>query len=232
LRTAATLAIHLCLLLLPLQGFGADAARETVLRKLDSLSVAPKRWQHNLHIMAACGVEDPAAVMAATPKLVQLDHAAPNFLERRLLLQRHFGLTPAQLYTQHVYCLCQGTPEHIALRLRFLKAERDRLLVGNKQLVLQQWRQRQRALPTDEQPQYISLLDITRNGLFYTAAGVTVEQLSQFAAEHPTNPILQWAQAAAQHEGQGLDAVVPPQPAKQLHTRQRRAQPPMVAAAS
>ena len=208
-----------------------------MLKNIHSLNVPSEHWRRTLSIMATRGVEDPEAVMAANPRLLHLDHAAPSFLERSLLLERHFSLTPAQLYKQHAYCLCKGTPEDIALRLLYvLRPGNQCLLVASKQLERRRWREQQRALPTEQRtslpPQWISLSDVIYGSSFYEAAGVMAEQLGQFAAEHRTNPILEWAQAAARQELQRLDAAVPPRPAKQLYKRQRRVQPLEAAPAS
>ena len=208
--------------------FGADRARNIVLRNICSLNVPPEHWRRTLCIMAARGVEDPEAVMAANPALLHLDHAAPSFLERSLLLERHFPLTPAQLYKQHAHCLRNGTPEDIALRLLYVRRHDNQcLLVASKQLERRLWAERQRALPADQRcllpPQWISLSDIIHGDRFHAAAGVTAEQLGQFAAEHPTNPRRESEQAGARQELQRLDAVMPPRPAKQRHSRQRAA---------
>ena len=199
-----------------------------MLKNIHSLAVPPEHWRRSLCIMAARGVEDPKAVMDANPALLHWDHAAPRFLERSLLLERYFSLTPAQLYRQHAYCLRNGTPEDIALRLLYvLRPGSQCLLVARKQLERRRWQEQQRALPADQRsllpPQWISLSDIINSSSLHAAAGVTAEQLGQFAAEHPTNPRRESEQAGARQELQRLDAVMPPRPAKQRHSRQRAA---------
>ena len=52
----------------------------------ETLGCAPAVWRRNLCYMAACGVADPKAVLRRCPHLLEFDQAAPDFLQRRLLL--------------------------------------------------------------------------------------------------------------------------------------------------
>ena len=181
-----------------------------LLKSNTCLGVAPEHWQRGLHIMAASCVGDPVAVMAANPRLLPLDHAAPSFVQRSMLLQRFFSLTAAQLYEQHAHCLCNGSTADIALRLLFVTEQPSGkvLLVVDKRL--ERGRQRQLADPAADQPRLVNISVIIKNGAFLAAAGVTAEQLRQFAAVHPVNLLLERAQEEARQELQRLEAVVGP----------------------
>jgi hypothetical protein len=77
----------------PLQEFGRQQAAGIVVRNAAALSFDTSVWQRNLLYMAACGVGNARAVLLKTPLLLPLDHAAPDFVARRLLLQRCTGLS-------------------------------------------------------------------------------------------------------------------------------------------
>ncbi|PRW05909.1 RNA polymerase sigma factor [Chlorella sorokiniana] len=103
------------------QGFGQAPAAAMVLRSPGALGVDPAIWQHNLCYMAACGVADPKTVLRQRPRVLSFDPAAAGFLQRRLLLQRCFQLTAAQLYEQQPSYLVLATAPDLAQRLQFVE---------------------------------------------------------------------------------------------------------------
>ena len=88
-------------------------------QNIEILSCDRNVWQHNLCYMAACGVADPKAVLRRAPNSLRMDHAAPSFLQRRLLLQRSLQLTAVQLYEQRPSCLTRISTERLVQRLQF-----------------------------------------------------------------------------------------------------------------
>jgi len=102
-----------------LQAFGREAAAAAFMGKPDILGCPPAVWRRNLCYMAACGVADPRALLLRTPILLYQDHAAADFLQRRLMLQRAFRLSAAQLYERHYHRLTYLGPPELARRLQF-----------------------------------------------------------------------------------------------------------------
>ena len=92
-----------------------------LLKNPSALSCDPAVWRRNLCYMAACGVVDPKAVLRQCPILVHVDHAAPDFLQRRVLLQRVAQLTATQLYEQHPSWLLRRKVPDLAQRLHFVE---------------------------------------------------------------------------------------------------------------
>ncbi len=143
--------------------------------------------------MAACGVASPKAVLLRlAPRLLHLDHAAPGFLQRRLLLQRCTRLTAVQLYEQHPSWLRnQRKVPGLAQRLQFVEhCGFGGLLVVMMRYVLHE------PLPT-----------------FLRAVGASRAQWEAWTAANPPAAcqLYGWAQQAAEEEAARLAAALPPE---------------------
>ncbi len=174
---------------LMLQGFGKDAAAGMLLKNHAALECDPAVWRRNLCCMAACGVADPKAVMRQCPLLLHVDHAAPGFLQRRLLLQRVAQLSAAQLYEQHPSWLRHRKVPDLAQRLHFVEQRGHNM------------RQLLRAVLHDPLRQFLP------------AVGTSQAEWEVWAAANPPAacPLYGWAQQAAQEEAARLAAALPPE---------------------
>ena len=184
-----------------LQGFNQAAAAAILLKNPAALNCEPPVWQRNLCCMAACGVADPKAVLQHAPLLLHVDHATPDFVQRRLLLQRCFQLTATQLYEQHPGGLTQIGVTRLVQRLQF--AERR----GRE----------------------LSLFAIVyaKQEVFLAAVGASQADWEAWAAANPPAacPLYRWAQHAAAVEAARLVVVLPPELAnwqKRQHSRSSR----------
>ncbi|KAI7837657.1 hypothetical protein COHA_008519 [Chlorella ohadii] len=137
--------------------------------------------------MAACGVADPKAALRRAPNLLHFDYAAAGFLQRRLLLQRCFQLTAAQLYEQHPSCLSQISVERLVQRLQFAE---HRGQEGSMQCVVK-----------------------AKQETFLAAVGASQAEWEAWAAASPSEacPLYGWAQQAAADEVARLAAALPPE---------------------
>ena len=166
-------------------------------------------WRRNLCYMAACGVADPKAVLRQCPLLLYVDHAAPNFLQRRLLLQRAFGLTATQLYARP-QLLRSLEPTELAQRLQFVQhcGQAHRLVAkaarGGKPV----------PASAEERRPALSLYAVSRNlEVFLPTVGASEAEWEAWAAANPPAacPLYSWAQQAAADEAARLAAVLPPE---------------------
>ena len=190
-----------------LQGFGQSAARSMFKAYPNILGCAPEVWRRNLVYMEACGVSGPSEVLAEHCKLVNLDHAAPAFLQRRLLLQRGFGLTPAQLYGQRAWSLSESTAPALAQRLQFVqhRGQLQRLaatgLTGGAAS----------RLPPHQRPLSLRLLLVGEQADLLEAVGATAGDWASWAAANPPEEcaLYREAQQAAEAEAARLTAALP-----------------------
>ena len=187
-------------------------------------------WRRSLCYMAACGVADPKAVLRHAPGLLPCDHAAVEFLQRRLLLQRAFGRTAAQLYGQHCYRLVRLVPTELAQRLQFVQhcGQAHRLMAkaarGPKPA----------AASAEERRPVLSLVAVTSTlERFLAAVGASQAEWEAWAAANPPAacPLYHWAQQAATEEAARLAAALPPElaayePRQHWAARRRRASQP------
>ncbi|KAI7837663.1 hypothetical protein COHA_008525 [Chlorella ohadii] len=171
------------------QGFGQVAAAAMLLKSHSVLYCDPAVWWRNLCYMAACGVADPKAVLRRCPLLLHVDQAAPDFLQRRLLLQRVAQLTAPQLYEQHPGWLRQRKVPDLAQRLQFVE-HRGRDAAQLLAAVL-----------------YQPLPDLL------AAGGASQAEWEAWAAANPPEacPLYGWAQQAAEEEAARLAAALPPE---------------------
>lgn len=172
----------------------------------DMLCCGAGVWQRNLHYMAACGVRDPKAMLERYPSLLLVDHAAAGFVERRLLLQRYFGLTATQLYEGHPRCFAFMKPPKLAQRIQFVQhcGEAHRLVAkaGTG------WR----AAGAEPRPLGMNFVLHSPQPKFLAAVGAMLEDWEAFDAAYPPSEcaVFRWAQREAQQEAQRLRAVLPP----------------------
>ncbi|PRW05954.1 putative matrilin-4-like [Chlorella sorokiniana] len=154
-----------------------------------TLNCEPALWQRNLCVMAACGVADPEAVLRQCPLLLLLDHAAPTFVQRRVLLQRSTQLTAAQLYEQHPEWLRRRKVPDLAQRLHFVEHRGG----STRQLIIHVL--------------YRPFKD------FLAALGASQAEWEAWAAANPSKacPLYRWAQQAAAEERARLAAALPPE---------------------
>ncbi|PRW05900.1 acetolactate synthase isoform A [Chlorella sorokiniana] len=198
------------------QGFGQGPAAAMLLRSSSALGVEPAVWQRNLRYMAACGVADPKMVLRQSPNLLHFDHGAPGFLQRRLLLQRCFQLTAAQLYGAPSY-LTQISADKLAQRLQFVeqRGQAQRLVAAAP------------AAPAIPASSTLKLSHLLRGvPQFLAAMGVSQAEWEAWAAANPPAacPLYRWAQQAAAEEAVRLAAALPPELA-QRERRQHSAAP-------
>ncbi|KAI3427238.1 hypothetical protein D9Q98_007173 [Chlorella vulgaris] len=171
--------------------FGRDEAASIVMRNLMALDCDTSVWQRNLHYMAACGVGNARAVLLKNPRPIPYDHAAPDFVARRLLLQRYTGLSARQLYQQHACYLTEMNLKQLALQLQYVEHQLSSLGDGQQQA-------RGTAWPG-------TLRQLTRNlEGFLAALGGSQQEWDVFAAAHSagSGPVWEWAQEAAGPEVQ------------------------------
>ena len=172
------------------------------------LGCDPAVWRRNLCYMAACGVADPKAVLRRAPNLLHFDHAAAGFLQRRLLLQRCFQLTAAQLYEQHPSYLTQTGADVLVQRLQLVEHRgQAHRLVGNAA------GGGKRATASPGQPA-INVRAVGRPVReFLAAVGASQAEWEAWAAANPPTacPLYGWAQQAAAEEAARLAAVLPPE---------------------
>ncbi|KAI7836218.1 hypothetical protein COHA_009899 [Chlorella ohadii] len=192
------------------KAFGREAAAAAFMHQPEVLSCPPALWQRNLCGMAACGVADPNAVLLHRPQLLYKDHAAPSFLQRRLLLQRAFRLTAAQLFEGHSHRLDQLEPPAIVQRLQFVEqhGQAHRLVAKAKA-----GRKPAAASAEDCQPA-LSLVAVTGTLQQYLAAvGASQAEWEAWTAANPPAaiPLYGWAQQAAEEEAARLAAALPPE---------------------
>ncbi len=186
-----------------LQGFGKDAAAAMVLKSPETLGCDPAVWWCNLCHMAACGVADTKAVLRQFPLLLPVDHASPDFLQRRLMLQRVAQLSAAQLYERHPGWLLRRKVPDLVQRLHFVEhrgQDAAHLLVYALYRLLQG---------------------------FLAAVGASQAEWEAWAAANPPAacPLYRWAQQAAEEEAARLAAALPPELAQfelKPHTHFRR----------
>ncbi|KAL4853005.1 Cell division control protein 6 [Chlorella vulgaris] len=186
--------------------FGRDDAASIVVRNALALNCDTSVWQRNLHYITACDVGDARAVLLKTPGLLSFNHAASDFVARRLLLQRCTGLSAAQLYQQHAHHLTRLPVEQLALRLQYVE-HRQSLLDDGQQLaggVAWPWPLCQLTY---------SLQHKTYNPGFLVTLGSGQQEWDAFAAAHPagSGPVWEWAQQEAGAEVQRLVGVLPPE---------------------
>ena len=202
------------------QGFGQPAAADMLRKSFAVLNCGPAVWQRNLCYMAACGVADPKAVLQRAPALLPANHAAPEFLQRLLLLRRCFRLTAGQLYEQQTHRLMYLGPAELAQRLQFVeqRGQAHRLVAkatrGRKPVTAS----------SEEQRPALSMRAVTgRLDVFLLAAGASQAEWEAWAAANPPAacPLYGWAQQAAEEEAAQLAAVLPPE----LAQAERRAHP-------
>ncbi|KAI7837672.1 hypothetical protein COHA_008533 [Chlorella ohadii] len=204
------------------EGFGQAAAAAMLLKTSAVLSCDPAVWQRNLCCMAACGVADPNAVLQRAPNLLSLDHAAADFLQRRLLLQHCFQLTATQLYEQHPSYLLAAEAPALAQRLQFVQHRGQA-----HRLVAKASRWASRATASPGQPA-ITVRTVGRPlREFLAAVGASQAEWEAWAAANPPTacPLYCWAQQAAEEEAARLAAALPPELSqweRRLHSRSRR----------
>ncbi|KAL4853663.1 hypothetical protein ACK3TF_005383 [Chlorella vulgaris] len=178
--------------------FGRDEAASIVMRNLIALDCDTSVWQRNLHYMAACGVGNARAVLLKNPRPIPYDHAAPDFVARRLLLQRYTGLSARQLYQQHLSYLTAMNLKQLALQLQYVDHRLSSVDVGQQQA-------RGAAWPG-------TVCQLTQNlEIFLAALGSSQQEWDVFAAAHPagSGPVWEWAQEAAGPEVQRLVGELP-----------------------
>jgi hypothetical protein len=148
--------------------------------------------------MAACGVGDAQAVLLKNPILLHLDHAAPDFVARRLLLQQCTELSAAQLYQQHAFHLIRLQVKQLALRLQYVEHRQPSLDDGQQQARRVIW------------PWPSHKLIFSLEG-FLAALGSSQQEWDVFVAAHPagSGPVWEWAQQEAGAEVQRLAGVLP-----------------------
>jgi hypothetical protein len=172
----------------------------------NGIELRHQRVAVNFLYMAACGVGNAWAVLLKTPLLLPLDHAASDFVARRLLLQRCTGLSAAQLYQQHAHHLTRLPVEQLALRLQY---------VEHRQSLLDDRQQQARgvAWPWNLSRLTYNLEYKTYNPGFLAALGSSQQEWNVFAAAHPAGngPVWEWAQQEAGAEVQRLVGVLPPE---------------------
>ena len=191
-----------------LQAFGRGAVAAALMKQPEALSCSPTVWRRNLCYMTACGVADPTALLLRIPNLLYKDHAAAGFLQRRLLLQRAFGLTPAQLYEQHSARMSAlGSPE-LAQRLQFVEhwGQTHRLVAkaarGPKPA----------AASAKERLPALSLYAVTAERFLQAVGASQAEWEVWSAANLPEAcPLYRWAQQTAADEAARLAAALPPE---------------------
>jgi hypothetical protein len=157
-------------------------------------------WQRNLLYIAACGVGNARAVLLKCPRLLQFNHAAPDFVARRLLLQQCTGLSAAQLYQQHAAYLLLIKLEQLALRLQYVEHRLSLLDDSQQQARRVIW------------PWNLSRLTYSLEG-FLVALGSSQQEWDEFTAARPagSGPVWEWAEQEAGAEVQRLAGVLPPE---------------------
>ena len=153
-------------------------------------------WRRNLCFMAACGVADPKAVLRQCPLLLPVDQAAPDFVQRRLLLLRVAQLTAAQLYEQQPTWLLRQKVPDLARRLQFLQHRG------------QEMRQLLSCVLHQSQKDYLA------------AVGASQAEWEAWTARHPPEifSLYRWALQEAAEAAAQLAAALPPE----LVPRRRR----------
>ncbi|PRW05898.1 adenylate cyclase [Chlorella sorokiniana] len=187
------------------EGFGQAAAAGMLIKRLYVVACDPMVWRRNLCVMAAFGVADPRAVLRQCPYLLLHDHAAPTFVQRRLMLQRCTQLTAAQLYEQHPRWLYHRKVPDLAQRLQFV----EHCGSDMRQLMV-----------------YV-LFEPLKDLL--PAVGASQAEWEAWAAVNPPAacPLYRWAQQAAAEEAARLAATLPPELAqreRRLHSLTQRKQ--------
>jgi hypothetical protein len=169
-----------------------------MVRSVSSLNCDASVWQRNQHFMGACGVGNAQALLLKTPRLLYLDHAAPDFVARRLLLQRYTGLSASQLYQKYAHSLIQIQLEQLALRLQYVQHRQSLLDDGQQQAIRVAW------------PGRLFRLTYSLEG-FLATLGSSQQEWEVFTAAHPagSGPVWEWAQEAAGREVQRLLEVLP-----------------------
>ncbi|KAI3427365.1 hypothetical protein D9Q98_010281 [Chlorella vulgaris] len=180
--------------------FGRDEAASIVVRNVMALNCDTRVWQRSQLYMGACGVCNAQAVLLKTPRLLHLDHAAPDFGARRLLLQQFTGLSAAQLYQQHAAYILRLPVEQLAMRLHY---------VGRRQSLHDDKKQQARGViwPWPLHKLTYSLEE------FMAALGSSQQEWDAFTAVHPagSGPVWEWAQQEAGLEVQRLVGGLPPE---------------------
>ena len=195
-----------------LQGFSRAATAAMLRKNIEILSCVPAVWRCNLCYMAACGVANPKAVVLQRPQLLFLDQAAASFLQRRLLLQRAFGLALGELYGQP-HCLTLLQPGELAQRLQFVeqRGQAHRLVAkaaGGRTPA---------AANSEERRPMLTLVAVTgTQKQFLPAVGASQAEWEAWAAANPPAacPLYRWAQQAAAEEAAQLAAALPPELAR------------------
>ena len=232
------------------QGFGKEAGAGMVKRSPDTLNCDASVWRCNLRYMEACGVADPVAVLYLGPRLLHHNHAAPDFVARRLLLQRYWGLSAAQLYERHAGFLTQLKVERLVQRLQYVehRGQLHRLpgwaAAGEHQTA---WGGIKQQAGSTEGALALSALLVNEENFLRAvhnselkAAGSTpasrrkkwddvVARWTEFVAAHPagTGPVWEWAQQAARHEiDQRLAPALSPERRQEAAGRQRHSSQP------
>ncbi len=157
--------------------------------ELNVLGCDPAVWRRNLCYMAACGVADPKAVLRRSPILLPVDHGAPSFLQRRLLLQHVAQLSAAQLCEQHPNWLVRRKVPDLAQRLHFVE-HRGR-----------------------DVQQLLSVVLCKPLRKLLPAVGASQAEWEAWAAANPPAacPLYGWAQQAAAEEAARLAAALAPE---------------------
>ena len=214
-------------------------------RAPDTLNCDASVWRCGMRYMEAWSVADPVAVLCKDPRLLAFNHAAPDFVARRLLLQRYWGLSAAQLYEGHGSFLRQIKVRCLAQRLQYVehRGQLHRLpgWAANGQPEGQQLE------GSTEGPLTLSALNLSVDGFLRAvhdselkAAGScaasrrkkwddVVAQWTEFVAAHPagTGPVWEWAQQAARQEiDEWLAPALTPELRREAAARRRHARQP------
>ncbi len=186
-----------------------------------ALACGPAVWRRNLCYMAACGVADPKAVLRQWALLLHVDQAAPDFLQRRLMLQRCFRLTAAQLYEQQAGYLVVGEAPALAQRLQFVEQR------GQAHRLVAKTTGGRKPLTASPGQSAITVRAVGRPlREFLAVVGASQAEWEAWAAANPAAACLLhgWAQQAAAEEAAQLAAVLPPELA-QWQPRQHSSAP-------
>jgi len=195
-----------------------------LLKNHSTLNCDPTVWRRNLCYMAACGVADPHAVLGQAPILLHFDHAAADFLQRRLMLQHFFQMTAAQLYEQHPRCFVRICVERLAQRLQFVEQRGQAHRLVAKAANGGGWA----ATGGEEQQPALSLRTVAGEPeRFLAAMGASQAEWEAWAASNPPAAcqLFGWAQQAAAEEAARLAVALPPELAqweKQPHSLRRK----------
>ncbi len=178
--------------------------------KPDILGCPPAVWRRNLCYVAACGVADPRALLLRTPILLYQDHAAADFLQRRLMLQRAFRLSAAQLYERHYHRLTYLGPPELARRLQFVEQRRQ----AHRLVAKAEGGRKPAAATAEERRPVLSMVAVTGTlQQFLPAVGASQAEWEAWAAANrpAAFPLYIWAQQAAAEEAARLAAALPPE---------------------